>query len=661
VTSDGTVTATGILDGFTVTGGRADGPTGGDPTGRGAGAFVNGGSAAFVRCIFTNGYASDRGGGVRVVSGSPSFTDCTFQGNSAGQAGGGLAAASVGSLQITGCVFRGNTVASPCPLCAGGGGIEATNSTSVVSSVIAQNSPNGASFFQGSNNFVNTTVAGNGAYGILFLAIGNSVVNSIVYGNPVGGISYGISGSAAVSYSDVQEPTVGTGNIAANPLFLNAPSDLRLGAGSPAVDSGNNAAVPPAVTTDVSGLPRFFDDSAAPNVGAGMPPIVDMGAHERVPLTVSAPSPSSQTVCAGASASFSVTASGSPALSYRWRKGGVDLSDGGSISGVTTAMLTINPTVTSDSGTYGVVVTDGFGQSLTSSTATLTVNAIPSAPVASNNGPVCEGESLQLFASTIPNALYVWNGPGSFISVQQNPVIGFAHASDSGTYSVTATVFECVSPPGTTEVLINPSPFVQITAPSSVCPNSSGNVASVPDAGAGATYEWMITNGTITAGAGTRSITFTAGSTGSVVFFITVHSGAGCPAATSTSVTIACASSFYTLTPCRVADTRGPDGPYGGPALSAGVERVFVITEQCGIPATARAVSFNVTVTQAVAQGHVLLYPAGVSPPLVSAINFRAGQTRANNAIVPLGTGGALAVMSAAPTHLILDVNGYFQ
>ena len=38
-----------------------------------------------------------------------------------------------------------------------------------------------------------------------------------------------------------------------------------------------------------------------------------------------------------------------------------------------------------------------------------------------------------------------------------------------------------------------------------------------------------------------------------------------------------------------------------------------------------------------------------------------AGQTRANNAIVPLGAGGTLAVVSAAPTHLILDVNGYFE
>ena len=45
----------------------------------------------------------------------------------------------------------------------------------------------------------------------------------------------------------------------------------------------------------------------------------------------------------------------------------------------------------------------------------------------------------------------------------------------------------------------------------------------------------------------------------------------------------------------------------------------------------------------------------------MSTINFRAGQTRANNAIVPLGTGGTLAVQSAAPTHFILDVNGYFE
>jgi hypothetical protein len=146
-----------------------------------------------------------------------------------------------------------------------------------------------------------------------------------------------------------------------------------------------------------------------------------------------------------------------------------------------------------------------------------------------------------------------------------------------------------------------------------------------------------------------------------VTLFVTVQTAAGCPAATSTSVTIACASNFFTVTPCRVADTRGAVGPYGGPALSAGVERVFVVAGQCQIPSTAKAVSFNVTVAQPGAPGYVTLYPGGSPVPLASAINFRAEQTRANNAIVPLGGGGTLAVVSSAPTQFILDVNGYFE
>ncbi len=131
----------------------------------------------------------------------------------------------------------------------------------------------------------------------------------------------------------------------------------------------------------------------------------------------------------------------------------------------------------------------------------------------------------------------------------------------------------------------------------------------------------------------------------------------------SKNVTIdtACPASFFTVTPCRLADTRDPDGPYGGPALSSGVTRTFFLGNRCGIPLTAKAVSFNLTVTQPAAPGHVLLYPGGTPAPLVSTINYRAGQTRANNAIIRLGAGATLAVQSAAPTHFILDVNGYFE
>jgi hypothetical protein len=655
VTSGNTVTSTGILDGFTVTGGRADGAS--DPTDRGGGAYINGGSPTFSRCTFSSNYAVNRGAGVRVAAGSPSFTDCRFLLNISETAGAGLSAASVGSMKVTSCQFRNNAVNNS----TGGGAIEATDNTAVVNTIIRQNSPNGASFLGGNNAFVNSTITNSPGYGLAFFSNPNTVVNSIVYGNSTGSIFLGISGIANVSYSDVQGGSAGTGNINADPTFVNSPSDLRLASGSPAIDAGNNAAVPVGVTTDVAGLPRFFDDPAAPNTGAGTPPIVDMGANERVPLSISAPSPASQTVCAGSSASFSVTATGQPPLSYAWRKGVVILSNGGSISGATTAMLTINPTATGDSGSYDAVVTDGFSQSFASSAATLTVNAT-AAPVASNSGPICAGQTLQLNASTIPGATYSWTGPNSFTSSQQNPSISSATLAAAGTYNVTATANSCASPVAQTTAVVNTSPDATITAPSSVCSSSGGHGASVPDAGVGATYTWTIGNGSITGGAGTRSITFQAGASGSVTLNVTVQKG-GCNAMGSKNVTIdsTCAASFFTVTPCRVADTRDPVGPFGGPALTAGVERTFVLADRCGIPATAKAVSLNVTVTQPTAPGFVVLYPGGSTAPSVSAINFRSGQTRANNGVVRLGTGGTLAVQSSAPTHFILDLNGYFE
>lgn len=123
-------------------------------------------------------------------------------------------------------------------------------------------------------------------------------------------------------------------------------------------------------------------------------------------------------------------------------------------------------------------------------------------------------------------------------------------------------------------------------------------------------------------------------------------------------------ASFYTLTPCRLVDTRTAPGPYGGPALAANADRSFIIANQCGIPSTATAVSFNVTITQPTALGDLRLFPAGASLPLVSTLNWRPGQTRANNAIVSLGSSGDMVVhldQSGGTVHFIIDVNGYFQ
>jgi len=121
--------------------------------------------------------------------------------------------------------------------------------------------------------------------------------------------------------------------------------------------------------------------------------------------------------------------------------------------------------------------------------------------------------------------------------------------------------------------------------------------------------------------------------------------------------------SLYTVTPCRLVDTRNPAGPLGGPALAAGQDRVFTLAGQCGLPAGIRAVSVNITVTQPTAAGYLTLYPGGPAP-LTSSMNYRAGQTRANNAVLAVGGSGEIGVrcgQASGTTQFVLDVNGYFQ
>jgi glucose/arabinose dehydrogenase len=122
--------------------------------------------------------------------------------------------------------------------------------------------------------------------------------------------------------------------------------------------------------------------------------------------------------------------------------------------------------------------------------------------------------------------------------------------------------------------------------------------------------------------------------------------------------------SFYTVAPCRVVDTRDPPSPWGGPRLEFGEDRVFTLAGQCGISPTATSVAVNVTVTQPTEVGYLVIVPTTLGVGETSAINFTAGQTRANNAIVTLGTDGVVAVRCGMPTggvHLIVDVFGYFD
>jgi hypothetical protein len=122
------------------------------------------------------------------------------------------------------------------------------------------------------------------------------------------------------------------------------------------------------------------------------------------------------------------------------------------------------------------------------------------------------------------------------------------------------------------------------------------------------------------------------------------------------------------VTPCRLVDTRTvPDGPLAGPALAASpAERTFTLVPACGVPADAKVLSTNVTVTQGTAAGSLRIYPSDSTLPVSTTISFAAARTRANNAMLLVSAaGGAGRVTvrndSTAPIHVIVDVNGYFK
>jgi hypothetical protein len=118
---------------------------------------------------------------------------------------------------------------------------------------------------------------------------------------------------------------------------------------------------------------------------------------------------------------------------------------------------------------------------------------------------------------------------------------------------------------------------------------------------------------------------------------------------------------FVPVTPCRIADTRNPNGSFGGPSLASGGTRSFPIpSSSCGIPSTAAAYSLNVTVVPSGALGYISMWPTGQTQPLVSTLNSLDGRVKANAAIVPAGTGGAVSVFASDATNVILDINGYF-
>ncbi len=113
-------------------------------------------------------------------------------------------------------------------------------------------------------------------------------------------------------------------------------------------------------------------------------------------------------------------------------------------------------------------------------------------------------------------------------------------------------------------------------------------------------------------------------------------------------------ANFGALDPARLLDTRRSSIP------GAGVTTAVVVANRGGVPGDARAVTLNVTSTGSLAGGYATVYPCGMPRPDTSNLNFAPGQTVANAVTAKVGVDGAVCIYNDAPTHLIVDVNGYY-
>jgi hypothetical protein len=133
---------------------------------------------------------------------------------------------------------------------------------------------------------------------------------------------------------------------------------------------------------------------------------------------------------------------------------------------------------------------------------------------------------------------------------------------------------------------------------------------------------------------------------------------------------------FFSVTPCRIADTRNPVGLNAGPAIQHAATRSFQVSGSgswgnCNIPTNATAAVINVTVVGPTAQGFLTIWPFNTPVPLAASIVFDAGEPAlGNGAIVPLTEGDpsnfnisvspGLAGGGTNSLNLVIDVTGYF-
>jgi large repetitive protein len=225
--------------------------------------------------------------------------------------------------------------------------------------------------------------------------------------------------------------------------------------------------------------------------------------------------PVNASVCTGDPASFTVAAPGSN-LIFQWRKDGVNLANGGNISGVDAGTLNISPTSAGNAGNYDCIVRRSCGRADTSAIATLTLGTIAPVPGTISGQPeACPGEvGIAYSIAPVPGAIsYNWGGDtGVTIASGQGTTdvtVDFSNTPLSG-YTIFVLSVNGCGQSDTSRLWVRTKVGTPnfTTAPATACAGTSGIVYEVGAVVGASSYDWTApANASISSGQGTASVT----------------------------------------------------------------------------------------------------------------------------------------------------------
>jgi plastocyanin len=283
--------------------------------------------------------------------------------------------------------------------------------------------------------------------------------------------------------------------------------------------------------------------------------------------------PSGTNVLAGKSATFSVVASGTAPLGYYWLKNGVNLTNGGNVSGANTATLTLTNIAATDAANYSVLVSNSVG-SVTSSNAALAINSPPTIstqPVSqilvagsTSQFTVTAGGSAPLAYQWLKNGAVVANGGNVSGATTATLSLATLSSADAAIYSavVTNSSGSITSSVAALTVLLPPA---IVTQPVSASVSAGTNVSFTVIASGTAplSYQWLkngvtLANGGNVSGATTATLSLTGISAGDTAnYSVTITNSVGSVTSGNAALTLLSTAIAITSQPASATVPQG--------------------------------------------------------------------------------------------------------